>query len=113
MKKSNKTYRNPSVIITLIDKDHACHIFEVNYNGVISTIQCFLTIEDNILYLSEIDIEGPGTGFYGSALIKMIDEAGKEFCKIYNTDSVVLQGGKRTTGRFIGSFPKPRIVKSR
>jgi hypothetical protein len=103
----------PLVVITLTDEDHACCVFEINYNGIISTIQCFLKKEKKVLHLTEIDIEGPGAGFYGAAMVRMIDEVGKEFCRMYKTDSVVLQGGKRTTGRYIGQYPKPRTVNAR
>jgi hypothetical protein len=111
---AKKTHHTPpTVTINLVDQDLACHIFQITYHGIVSTVQCFLAIQDNILYLTEIDIEGPGAGYYGSTLVRMINDVGKEFCRMYKTDSVVLCGGKRTTGKYVGQFPKPRTVKAR
>jgi hypothetical protein len=102
--------RNPTITITLTYRDNDCHFFDIKYNGILISISCFLSIEEDVLLLKEIDIEGPGADFYGSRLKSIISQIGKEFCLKYNVSSVMLSGARRTTGKFKGKIPKPIFI---
>ena len=94
------------VSIDTIDKN--VMIFSVkkgNYN--VEAITHF-EIKDNKLFLNQLHLEGAAAGKVGrEALWEMAKDLGKQ----HNVKEVIIQGGRRTTGKYKGKMPSQVIVK--
>src|SRR5580658_6931338 len=88
-----------AITIVIKDKDEDVYEFEISYGEVRLALNCTLQIIDNTLFLRDVDIEGPGQGFFRSKIYNTIDEIAVEFCKMYKTNEIYITGAKRTAGR--------------
>jgi RHS repeat-associated protein len=65
-------------------------------------------VKDGKLLLNQLHLQGSKAGAVGrEALWSMVKDLGKQ----YKVDEVVIQGGKRTTGKYKGQVPSPITVK--
>lgn len=65
-------------------------------------------VADDVLYLDQLHLQGSAGGQVGrEALWKMAKDLGKQ----HNVKQVVIQGGKRTTGKYKGTVPSPITIK--
>ncbi|GAA4160711.1 hypothetical protein GCM10022217_25170 [Chryseobacterium ginsenosidimutans] len=66
------------------------------------------SVKDGKLHLNQLHLQGSSAGMVGrQALWNIAKDLGKQF----NVEEVVIQGGKRTTGKYKGQVPSPRIIK--
>jgi hypothetical protein len=94
------------IILTCIEKDKAVRIYEINYKGQIFRLQFYLKIENNVLYMDSVDVEGAGANIFGTKMKTMISEVSYEFCKKYKTSHISITGNRRSAGRTKGKFLK-------
>jgi hypothetical protein len=99
------------VIIELVEQDGDVCEFDIGYEGIKMALNCYLYIVDGILILNSVDVNGPGQSYFDKGIFKVIDEVCKEFCRVYNTQEIILIGAKRTIGRTKGRFLKPYHLK--
>lgn len=60
------------------------------------------------LYLNQLHLQGSSPGNVGrGALWDIAKDLGKQ----YNANEVIIQGGKRTTGKYKGTVPSPITIK--
>ncbi|MEG1592638.1 hypothetical protein [Chryseobacterium sp.] len=65
-------------------------------------------VEGKTLHLNQLHIEGSSGGKVGREnLYKIARDLGRQF----KVEEVIIQGGKRTTGKYIGKVPSPKIIK--
>ncbi|MHA4845778.1 RHS repeat-associated core domain-containing protein [Flavitalea antarctica] len=65
-------------------------------------------VSDGKLFLNQLHLEGSAANKVGrEALWKMAKDLGKQ----YNVKEVIIQGGKRTTGKYKGKEPTPITIK--
>jgi len=65
-------------------------------------------IKDGKLYLNQLHLQGSSAGNVGrEALWNIAKDLGKQ----YNVKEVIIQGGKRTTGKYKGTVPSPITIK--
>ena len=65
-------------------------------------------VKDGKLYLNELHLQGASAGNVGrQGLWDMAKDLGRQ----YNVKEVVIQGGKRTTGKYKGQVPSPITIK--
>lgn len=66
------------------------------------------TVKNDRLYLNQMHLQGSSAGKVGrSSLWNLAKDLGKQ----YNVQEVIIQGGKRTTGKYIGKVPSPITIK--
>jgi len=66
------------------------------------------TIKDSRLYLDKLHLQGSAPGLVGrESLWDMAKDLGRQ----YNVKEVIIQGGKRTTGKYKGQVPTPNKIK--
>jgi hypothetical protein len=65
-------------------------------------------IEDGKLFLNKLHIQGSSGGKVGRAALWDI---AKDIGKQYNVEEIIIQGGKRTTGKYKGKIPSPVSIK--
>lgn len=98
---------SPKIVIEILMQDMDYREYAIKYEGILICIQCYIRIEEEVLYLRSIDVEGPGSVYYGSKLFRVITEVEQEFCRFYKAKCIILEGGKRTTGKYKDKYPKP------
>ncbi len=83
-------------------------IFSSNVgNETVEGITNFM-VKDGKLFLNELHLQGSSAGNIGrEALWKMARDLGKQ----YNVSEVIIQGGRRTTGKYKGQVPSPISIK--
>ncbi|MCP1302180.1 RHS repeat-associated core domain-containing protein [Chryseobacterium sp. S0630] len=65
-------------------------------------------VKDGKLYLNQLHLQGSSGGKVGrEALWNIAKDLGKQ----HNVTEVIIQGGKRTTGKYIGKVPSPITIK--
>ncbi len=64
--------------------------------------------EGGTLFLRKAHIEGPGPGTFGR---KALWDLAKKFGRQQGVDRVVIEGGRRTTGKMISTVPRPIVIK--
>ncbi|NIF07853.1 hypothetical protein F3J23_20705 [Chryseobacterium sp. Tr-659] len=65
-------------------------------------------VKDGKLYLNQLHLQGSSGGKVGrEALWNIAKDLGKQ----HNVTEVIIQGGKRTTGKYIGQVPSPITIK--
>jgi hypothetical protein len=65
-------------------------------------------VKDGKLYLNQLHLQGSSAGNVGrKALWDMAKDLGRQ----YNVKEVIIQGGKRTTGKYKGQVPSPITIK--
>jgi hypothetical protein len=65
-------------------------------------------VKDGKLYLNQLHLQGSSAGSVGrGSLWNMAKDLGKQ----YNVNEVIIQGGKRTTGKYKGTVPSPITIK--
>jgi len=65
-------------------------------------------VNDGKLYLNQLHLQGSSAGNVGrQSLWSIAKDLGKQF----NVKEVIIQGGKRTTGRYKGTVPSPITIK--
>ena len=99
------------VVIELVEQDEDVCLFDIRYDNIKMSLNCYLYIIDGILILNSVDISGPGQSYFNNGIFKVIDEVCKEFCRMHSTQEIILIGAKRTTGRTKGRFLKPYHMK--
>ncbi|MCS4300659.1 RHS repeat-associated protein [Chryseobacterium sp. BIGb0232] len=66
------------------------------------------SVKNDKLYLNQMHLQGSSAGKVGrSSLWNLAKDLGKQ----YNVQEVVIQGGRRTTGKYIGQVPSPITIK--
>jgi hypothetical protein len=103
MKKSEKE----NIQLNCIDKDNHVYVYDVNYKGMVFTLQFYLKIENETLHLDSLDIEGAGPNTFGNKFRTVITEVAKEFCQEFKTTKIEIRGNKRGAGRTKGKFLNP------
>jgi len=91
--------------IDLLVQENDYYEFSIVFDGIELRINCFLSIEKDLLVLKQIDIEGPGPGAMGRRFLTAKSLISKELCRMFKTRCVELHAAKRTTGRTIGKIP--------
>ncbi|HRB72190.1 MAG TPA: RHS repeat-associated core domain-containing protein [Flavobacterium sp.] len=66
------------------------------------------TVKGNKLHLNQLHLQGSSSGQVGRANLWNI---AKELGKKHNVEEVIIQGGKRTTGKYKGTVPSPITIK--
>lgn len=66
------------------------------------------TIREGRLYLTQLHLQGSSAGNIGRPALWKI---GKELGRQFNVKEVIIQGGKRTTGKYKGKVPSPVVIK--
>jgi len=65
-------------------------------------------LKDGKLYLNQLHLQGSSGGEVGrESLWKMAKSLGRQ----YNVEEVIIQGGRRTTGKYKGQVPSPIKIK--
>ena len=65
-------------------------------------------VKDRKLYLTQLHLQGSSGGKVGrEALWNIAKDLGRQ----HNVTEVIIQGGKRTTGKYIGKVPSPITIK--
>ncbi len=82
------------ITIEILTEDMDFREFSMRHEGIVFCIQRYIKIEENILYLISIDIEGPGSTYYNTKLFRLINEVGEEFCKLYQKNVSFLKEAK-------------------
>ena len=59
-------------------------------------------IDNETLYLDQLHLEGSSAGNVGR---KVLWETAKDLGRQHNVQKVVIQGGRRTTGKYSGQIP--------
>jgi RHS repeat-associated protein len=65
-------------------------------------------VKDGVLTLEQLHLQGSTAGNVGR---KTLWEIAKDLGKQFKVEEVMIQGGKRTTGKFIGQVPSPITIK--
>lgn len=66
------------------------------------------TVKEGKLYLNQMHLQGSSAGKVGrESLWEMARDLGRQ----YNVKEVIIQGGRRTTGKYKGQMPSPITIK--
>lgn len=90
----------------IFQEDDLCQ-FDIQFGVHLFKIQGFLYQLNDLLLLTGVDVEGPGQNQLGKRIHRLIDNACKAFCRLYQTERILILGGKRTMGRTKGMFFRP------
>ncbi len=93
-----------NIQLTCIDKDKNVYVYDVNYFGQVFTLQFIVKIENEVLHLDSIDIEGAGPNTFGNKFKTVITDVAHEFCKEFKTFKIEIKGNKRGAGKTKGKF---------
>jgi hypothetical protein len=95
--------------IKVREQEDDLYLFDVIVNNSTTiTVVAYIKIEAETLYMSKVDIGGAGALVLGGLFVRKIV---KHFGIYFMTKFVVLEGGKRTTGRQKGKIPTTIKVK--
>jgi hypothetical protein len=64
-------------------------------------------VDDEVLYLDKLHLQGSEPGKVG---IYKLREMAKDLGRHFQAKKVVIQGGKRTTGKYKGQIPSPITI---
>jgi len=95
------------VTIKIIDNEDDLYVFEVNFEGTILLIDCYVLVQDNHLSLLSLNIDGPGQNFFGNQIANAINAICKAFCEMYKAKEITIIGAKRGVGKTKGTYIKP------
>lgn len=101
--------RNDKIKIICTEQEDNLYFFDIDYNGVLLSINCYITVRKGKLLLTKVDVEGPGQNKFGMRMIKIIHEIAREFCIEYKCHSIEIKGATRTVGRTKGRILQPII----
>ena len=77
-------------------------------NRLLVAVFYIFAIAKSYRFLNELHLQGSSAGNIGrEALWKMARDLGKQ----YNVSEVIIQGGRRTTGKYKGQVPSPISIK--
>lgn len=83
-------------------------IFTKKYSDEVVQGIANITVTNDRLILDQLHLQGAAAGKIGRRKLWNI---AKEIGERYGVKEVVIQGGKRTTGRYKGTIPSPIIIK--
>ena len=95
-------------LVKIVEKESDVIIFSSKIGEeIVEGISNFL-VKDGKLYLNQLHLAGSSGGKVGrSALWEMAKDLGRQ----HNVQEVIIQGGKRTTGKYKGTIPSPIKIK--
>ena len=96
--------------LVLKEQEDTYYEFEIVYDLMDITINPFLSKKNNLLVLTDIDIEGPGARELGQRIFSFKKDVSLELCRRYNCQCVELHGARRTTGKMNEKIPMPEII---
>jgi hypothetical protein len=107
-----------ALTIKITIEEDAFYEFRIVYEGIETRFNCYLDIiteemGTKLLLLKEVDVEGPGAGYYGTKFFRFMNDAGQELCRMFKTQAVEFHGAVRTTGKYERKIPKPRRINLR
>jgi RHS repeat-associated protein len=100
------------VVGILEEANGAIHLTVGTSKGTVEVISD-ISQEGDTLILSGLHIGGPGAGSLGMAGINELKQAAADFGAARGASQVIIQGGKRTSGRRIGTVPSPIVIPTR
>lgn len=65
-------------------------------------------VDEETLYLDQLHLEGSDAGKIGR---KVLWEMAKDLGRQHGVQKVVIQGGRRTTGKYSGQIPSPITIE--
>ena len=95
-------------LVTIIEQDAGVIMFSAKYNNEIVEGTSHYRVEEEILYLDKLHLEGSTPGKVGR---KALWEMAKDLGRQHNAKEVVVQGGRRTTGKYQGQVPSLIRIK--
>ena len=104
-----KSYAGLSTL-ELKEQEDTYYEFEIVYDLINVTMNCFLSKKEDLLILTDIDMEGPGARELGRRIFPFKRDVSLELCRRYNCQCVELHGARRTTGKMKGRIPTPETI---
>ncbi|MGQ0828400.1 MAG: hypothetical protein ACT4ON_08395 [Bacteroidota bacterium] len=93
--------------IKITAKEDELHQFAITLGSLAFRIQGYLYKLDDILLLTGVDVEGPGPNILKNKIFSSINIICEAFFEEYETERIIIIGGKRTAGLTKGKFFKP------
>ena len=90
--------------VTILTREEDVMMFSATYGDQIVEGISHYRIDNDKLYLDKLHLEGSTAGAIGR---KVLWEMAKNLGRQLNVTEVMIQGGRRTTGKYIGKVPSP------
>ncbi len=95
-------------LVNIITKEKGVMMFSAKYNNEVVEGISHYNIHNSVLYLNRLHLEGSAAGVVGR---KALWEMAKDLGRQHNVGEVVIQGGRRTTGKYKGQIPSLIRIK--
>ena len=95
-------------LVTIIAQEDGILLFSAKYQDRTIEGISHYNISNDVLYLNKLHLEG---GYAGSVGRKFLWKMAKDLGRQLSVQEVVIQGGRRTTGKYKGIIPSLVTIK--